>query len=812
MDPAELVSHIRNGNTDQAIAEFLLTNPGVTLENLAVSAVDWGMDDVTEPVLRALLKEQPHHLAGHEYFGLMLARQNRYAESGAHFEILSKAFPTSVHYYNALCWAYFYGRRLGALRTCVRRAQKNVPDGIHLSWQAGISPNNFFSDEEVLKHQELGASRQVVINDQRRTNHEHTHTVTWQPQRKIDQATRIYRLFGASKNLDGATACFLVDDQIVIPATSIATGDVVVWVGDFTPIPGTLHCIRLQITVGDAIKLGNDVELTCPQTNVAYAETRDATEIGKTGLTLSGIVAGSGTSAQFRFEFGNAPNDLKHRTGWQSVPGNLNARIRSSPHEAPINWRLYAGAFSLESHGGSVIMCDWPFGKDPNHISGIGFIELMAGFWQNSCQPEGNEEIQKWESSDIRDATITVKLRAEDFDPKDFLYCLGVGNVHAYWILTGQPLDMEHRNTSSEVEFRAQLPSNPSAWTFAGNNPIEQKDFDRYGYDPINETLSQNVGNIAFVAPFGDWRDSPTGRLGLREVELTYRDKSVLHPDAGAQLISFPSTSFCDPMNLTNGNRGNADDGWFQVTPITAPLIFTWKLIAPQKLTTIVLHQDVFLPVKRCRVTIAHGTAAIPSQSGEYVLPHETSLSIGPPVLVIRLREPTICDEISIELMEAAGPAGIGLTAVEAFAKEYSPPPSAVPVSVSADVGDLSVGTEIFYRLVCRSAGKKGVGEVKAFTLPANEAPLLHSADVHSVSRNKAIFRVRGNAMGHKTTVNWRIDDELWQEIPMGWENTAVDRYITVREMRTGDHSFSVCLMSDAGKSKEQTIYWKVDG
>ncbi|HBC06208.1 MAG TPA: hypothetical protein DC046_01340, partial [Rhodospirillaceae bacterium] len=433
-------------------------------------------------------------------------------------------------------------------------------------------------------------------------------------------------------------------------------------------------------------------------------------------------------------------------TPWRPVPGNLNAEFIASPDETPAAYSLYAADLSWNEDVGAYVM-DWPFGKDPNHLSGIGFLELICGLWPNSCQFDGNQEHKPYETGDLRDAELTLDLYAENIDAKDFLFCVGLGNVSTYWMLSGAPFDLSAPKADGMNEITVRLTSDPASWTAFGNNPREQSNADRYGHGPLHDALSTHMGNLVLTATFGNWRETLTGRLGIKRAVLKYRDKSILHPDNGTRLIEHPISSISDAHNLTNGRRGDPNGGWFHSGPVTDPLAFRWQLTKPLNIATLVLHQDVAWPTRKCRIGVT--TAAGQDYTWDIDLPCDNDPVTGMRHFSVRLPALGPSLTFSLELLEGAEDQGLGLEAVELFATDHIPPPSAIPVSVCEEISGLPTGAPVFYRVVCRANGEVQTGETRDLPVPPNDAPILHALSLYANARDKAIVQVRANAMGH---------------------------------------------------------------
>jgi hypothetical protein len=720
MDPNDLVARIRDGDADNAISAFLAANPAITFENLVGGAIKWGLDDVSEILLRRLLQDQPDHEAAHDHLAELLYRQKRFEDSVPHYQFLCARFPDRAPAYSRLCWVYFELRDTARLREAVHAAQRHIADGHHLSWQAGAPVAFYLSPDEAAAHSARHKAVCDALAESRRRN--------------------------------------------LVP-----------------PLPAAAPA---------------------PAERVLSAATLGASEFGHDAAILSAAVGSTFDEAEYRFEYGPSPKEMSGTSPWRPMPGNLNAQFITSPNDTPTVYSLYAASLSWNEKAGAYVM-DWPFGKDPNHVSGIGFLELICGLWPNSCQFDGNQQHMPYETGDLRDAELTLQLHAQDIDAKDFLFCVGVGNVSTYWMLSAAPFDLSAPQGDGMTEISVRLTSDPASWTAFGNNPREQSNADRYGHGPLHDALSNHMGNLVLTATFGDWRDTLTGRLGIRRAVLKYRDKSVLHPDSGTVLIESPAGP-CDPANLANGRRGTPDAGWFHAGPVTEPPVFRWRLAKPWTISTLVLHQDTVWPTRKCRigVTAADGQ----SHSWEIEPPCGNDPLVGLRQFVIRLPAVGPCREFFIEFLEGAATDGLGLEAIELFATDYVPPPSPVPASVSEEVAGLRPGSTVCYRVACRAGDKTEWGETETIVLPADDMPVLHDIRLHAVSGNKAVIQVRANAMGHDTAIRWQVDDGDWRETTLGWEKTAAHRYLQVHAPVAGDHRVAVFLKSEAGESPARSI------
>lgn len=533
-------------------------------------------------------------------------------------------------------------------------------------------------------------------------------------------------------------------------------------------------------------------------------------EVGTTGATVAGRVAASADHAEYRFEYGPGPEALTHDTPWRPLPGALNARSQLSPQAAPTLCRIDACEAHWDAQDETCAFGS-PFAMDPNHLSGLGFLSLLYSVRPISCQPDGRQSYSAFQSADFRGAEYTVDIRLKDFTSEDFLFGIGLSTSAAPWMLSGQLLDLETASPDGCATATFEMASDPQFWTFMGNNPNSDHKTADYGYAPLGPALATGTDMLFFVGVFGDWRKTPEGRIRFHDVALRYRSRSVLNPRNGTKLVSSPDGTGCDPSKLTDGRRGGSGDGWYQPGPFEERPRFQWRLDEPLKLKTLVVHQHRTYPAKQVRVSMSNSREAkgADTYSTVVTLPDMSDPLEPHPFVVRNFNTDKSFDTFQLEILNAIGQDGVGLEDVELFAQDFVPPPSHAPVIVSEDLAGLEAGTTIYYRIAVRSGDETVYGETRELTLPAEEKPILHDVALYSSTAAKSVISVRGNAMGHETVLKWKVHGETWAEIPMGWENTRVHRYISVRGHEPGaECTMTVRLVSDQGESEEKTLTW----
>lgn len=805
-----LVEQIRNGDAEDAIAEFLAVNTNISLENLVVSCLQWpAMEDVQEALLLAFLKENPDNPSANWAVAQILYGQQRFEEALPHYRKLLAAKEQLTRSYHGVSFGLSVIGAADELRALILEAKREIPEGEHTNWQFPVRLQSLKPPHRT--HLQLWIREHLTkIKADRLSRISAPHVVTWHPVETGSAPDKPgFRLAGAAHGINATSGFFRIDGATDIPAEEIASAgsEVSLWQASFITLPGTTHDVILCLETADGIVEGEPITFAAGALPFAMAQTGNGYEIGTAAATFTGSVAAAGTDASYRFEYGVTPDDLSQSTPWKPVPGPLNGRFQAAPRQTPHRFYFYGSHYTLIDSDPPNVECHWPFGQDPNHISGVGFLELLFAAFPNSCQFDGYQAIKEWEGADLRDARFTIRLATRDFNPKDTQPCIGISSRRACWMLSGQTLDLGRNGGSDEIEVTVNLTADRGEWTFAGNNPIEQSNAERYGYEPLGDTLGKYIGNFFMVAPFGDPRDVITGQLTPKEVTLEYRSKSVLTLGSGCRLVDYPATSTADPQALTDGVRNDEVPGWYQSGPVgDTPPTFVWELANTVEITSIVVHQDPYLPTKRFRVTIS-GPKVSDIVIEEQMITDIAPLNSGRQ-LQIGLQDAKGYDRVKLELLEGASTDGLGLKAIEAFAKDFVLPASSEPVGVLEDVAPLTKGSSVFYRVVCRAGDIQATGDVHKVALPEDETPVLHGASVHATTPGKAVIRIQINPMGHNTKAAWRLDDGTTGEIPCGWENVAAHRFISVHDVPAGDRSLTIALASEAGTSPDLTVNW----
>jgi hypothetical protein len=165
---------------------------------------------------------------------------------------------------------------------------------------------------------------------------------------------------------------------------------------------------------------------------------------------------------------------------------------------------------------------------DPNHLDGIGPLWLLAHLRVTSVGGPG--------VVDFDQAEITIRLRAHNVDLK---------GARLLWWLTRQ---LPKEDTSPEFPWQetnwaltccdlskqlgedwttvtTRIDDDPSRWTYAGNNLIQQGIWGfRYVYYPLGKLLKDNYGSLHLAIVGSNAADRPTGTIEISQITIQTKE------------------------------------------------------------------------------------------------------------------------------------------------------------------------------------------------------------------------------------------------------------------------------------------------
>lgn len=769
----------------------------------------------------------------------LLYRQKRYQEMLPHLDTLIDKEPTNPHWYSMAAVIYQGLGEAEKVLGYLNDGQEKASRG--LDWQLGVR-NRLSDDDQKL----LDKSNEKTADDiARNTLQAIPAAVTWTAVPDGDDGTM--QLRGACRGIDEnwqVSFEITADDDAEKPAVTVQAefnksfsgDDIKVWAGVADNLePGKTYTCRLLADDGTATLDGGETGFATPAPLPAEAETGNASLIGTDGLTVQGAAGGTCLPTRTWFAWGTDAGNLSNATPSRPLPPGRTLRVRDFPFHNLKRWNVYAVETNMKPNAGKsggenipdyALKLTAPYGKDRNHLSGVGVADLVCS-WDCTVQPlEEIEGRYPGDSLDFRDAEVEFTLESSGLDAKDFLISFwfhsftgttstGVGTEDsAPWGLTGQLVDPAQISTDPKT-FRFTLPCRSADWTYAGNNPAEQFGHsNRYTYYPLHDSLADHRGNMVLIFLFGDERVTLEGAIDIHAGSLKCRNPSLLAPGTAARLVSWPRESLMDPQSLTNGWVGNPDHFWISGPNPDEPQEFVWELGPETTVEALRLRQNPLFPSERAEVLGG-------DTRDDWEMLWETDLPAEPEGDKNELSVFRVLDSaaeirfLKLRILSGYNKEFWGLDAIEVFGSGPDPRPELEPCTLCEDLAGLKPGSEIFYQLVAENEAGESRGEVRSFTLPEDQTPVILGAEVFSQEPGKTTVLVRLNAMGLETTLTGHCEDgdgNALEDVsrPAGSEKTP--RHITyaARGVSPGTlYSLELTAENEAGTSPPLVLEWE---
>ena len=151
-----------------------------------------------------------------------------------------------------------------------------------------------------------------------------------------------------------------------------------------------------------------------------------------------------------------------------------------------------------------------------------------------------------------------------------------------------------------------RLRNDTSDWTYGGNNPIQQgPKARRYEYWPLDSAMGHLNVTFSQLLAFVDTDNPPSGSIDFDEIEIRYRNSSLVYPSNGGKLMSWPRDSADDPATLTDGWRHGLGRTWRSAENPSGPLEFVYIFENPVVIHTVQLHQNPEWRAKNVEVLVS---------------------------------------------------------------------------------------------------------------------------------------------------------------------------------------------------------------
>ena len=508
--------------------------------------------------------------------------------------------------------------------------------------------------------------------------------------------------------------------------------------------------------------------------------TGNATSLGTKAFSANGKIHPRGKPTKYYFEYGPslAYGSL---TPAQELGPRLTAHYKETWTTGLNGWKGGFGADLKHLKRGGFVRFSEPSDFDYNHADGIGVVHLAQYFYQGHYYDEPTCYLGGG-SADFRDASISISLRgnrwkpngseliwwSQVFAPDEYKFDIE-REAYSNWGYTGGYLT-DRLLSGSWQRASYRLYNNTNLWTYAGSNSVYIKaGLTQYVYCPLNETLSHMDVNafhmLAFIVPY----KPPTGSIDFDDLEITYRNHSLLDASNGGMRLS----NF-DPAlsRLTDGWRTGERYQW---PGSSTPKAIVYQFDKPVNINAIYIHQNNRNPTGQIDVmtsndsiswkTIAAGMLPIASPNG----PNFTYL------FFCGLNERA--KYIKFRPKNGHGNAVFGLGDLEVYGTGADMLPDDDWYHVNQDVTGLQPGRTYHYRLVATQGDGPVVGDDRTFTVPNGKRPDIKNELARNITKDSAKVEFRLNSFGKtgETYVEYGRTIRYGQRtVPLyvGWERT----------------------------------------
>lgn len=342
------------------------------------------------------------------------------------------------------------------------------------------------------------------------------------------------------------------------------------------------------------------------------------------GFTVNTRIHPHGLPCTWTVEYG--PTEAYgQQTEARALPGVLDAHFVESWDEGAAGWLAGIRRTQLSTvaeggaDGGPFVRYtdDGSYGDDTNHYDGIGAIHLglygYVGHFDVGL-PESPPLFWGGGFPDLRGARFSMWLRGVDWEPHGTelgSWIQGARDTSVVdlppeelrfpnWAFTGEPLG--GHLTSGEWERAEWVLRNRSAdWTFAGSYGSRLT----YDYGELDTLLGAVNVDLFPIQILGvDIFDEPKGAIDYDQLEITYRQHSLLAPTNGGVLEEAPASGEGAEW-LTDGWRFGEGREWRSADGPTGPQELRYSFVEPVTVWSVLVHNSPTHPSRKLRVEVS---------------------------------------------------------------------------------------------------------------------------------------------------------------------------------------------------------------
>lgn len=505
--------------------------------------------------------------------------------------------------------------------------------------------------------------------------------------------------------------------------------------------------------------------------------TYPATGLGLQGFSANGRIQPHGAATDYYFEYGPTTAYGK-KTPVAPLGPKLAAHYAETFDSGLAGWRGGSGPDLTHvptggANGGGFVRYTEPTADDFNHVDGIGTLHLVQYFYPGTFDGDAPTAAFGGADPDLRDAKIKTVLRGNAWKASgsELLWWSQIDQAHriykpdeeprySNWAHTGFFLT-DHLFSGQWETASYRLWNDTNEWTYAGTNRELNAQLGRemYVYAPLHDVLEHLDTDFFHVLAYIDNTVYPSGSIDFDDIEITYRNHSLVLPSNGGKLTTAPAGSPDDPAVLTDGWRVGAGKTWRSAPSPTAPVEIVYTLDNPVVVQTVQLHQNTDFPSKDVEVSVStDGTTW--TTVVEDTLPQ--SHPAGPHFAYLLVKDLSApAQRIRIRILNGYRSDAWGLGEIEVFGTGARMQTDDEFYRLNADINELTPGETVHYRLVAVSNGKTVAGGDLAYTVPLDVKPYAATGEATRLRGGAAMLKARINTLGTEATTYFQYGPDM---------------------------------------------------
>ena len=547
--------------------------------------------------------------------------------------------------------------------------------------------------------------------------------------------------------------------------------------------PGATYDLRLVGVWGEMRVHGKRVNFTVPLLTEPRATTTSATVRNRTLESVNGTVFSSNLPTTYYFEYGYSEDDLQYTTAERAIGEWIGARWTHNEYlvnDPAVKSRFFRQVFDPLS-GNSFVRysAQDSAGKhqklDGNHPR-LGTIMLVK--YLRTGSDMGDDGIMLGGGmADLRDAVIQVKMRGADWHARGASVCFWLQRSFfddnkqehiSVWCFTSQPLN-EYLEDGEWHDVELRLSCDSSLWSFGGSTKIRDVEHHAfapelrlnsnftwaplrpmesyYNYSPISDSLGKNNLNMHFLVTFADRSNLPQGAIDFGSFDITYRNNSILAPQRGTRLVSWPDGSACDPGTLADPEKNRIGSGWQGPSSNVEPPEFVYAFASAAELEMVQLFQHSDWPAHEVEMLWSSDNQFFESL-GSFVMREPEHGLDSHTIFRTHKREVRF---LKIVLHSGYFGGRAGLRGLDVFGHLDTSFPGSEVSTISEDIAVDPYQRKLWYRLVAKNSKGISAGEIYSASLPADSLPRIEDVAIRSEGPRSTALKVSVNPMGHPT-------------------------------------------------------------